>query len=160
MEDYIAYLRRQIGHARCISVGLSALVVNSKGEILLEKRRDNGLYCLPGGSIDYEEKVLDGLKREIWEETGISLQNATLFMVQSGERTTLHYPNGDITNYVVLTFYCPLEGKADPIKPHDQESLEVFFCPLERLPNEKEILPDDVIVLHKYLQHDFSVLVD
>jgi 8-oxo-dGTP pyrophosphatase MutT (NUDIX family) len=160
MEDYIAYLRKQIGHARCLSVGLSALVVNEKGEILLEKRRDNGLYCLPGGSIDYEEKVLDGLKREIWEETGISLQKATLFMVQSGKRTTLQYPNGDITNYVVLTFYCPLAMKAATIKPHDQESVEVFFCPLEQLPKEDAFLPGDVIVLHKYLQHDFSVQVD
>lgn len=160
MEDYIAYLRQQIGHARCLSVGLSALIVNPKGEILLEKRRDNGLFCLPGGSIDYEEKVVDGLKREIWEETGVSLQKASLFMVQSGERTTLHYPNGDVTNYVVLTFYCPLEGATNPIKPHDQESLEVFFCPPERLPKEEEFLPDDVIVLRKYLKRDFTVQVD
>ena len=160
MEDYIPYLRKQIGHARCLSVGLSALVVDSKGRILLEKRRDNGLYCLPGGSIDYEEKVLDGLRREIREETGVILQKAALFMIQSGEKMTLRYPNGDITNYVVLTFYCPLDDCDSLLAPHDDESTEVFFCPVSNLPTDKDFLPGDVRVLRKYLRGDFGVEID
>jgi|LAHS01.1.fsa_nt_gb 8-oxo-dGTP pyrophosphatase MutT (NUDIX family) len=160
MEDYIPYLRKKIGHEPCLTVGLSALAVDPAGRILIEKRRDNGLYCLPGGSIDYEEKVLDGLKREIKEETGISLQNATLFMVQSGQRMTLRYPNGDVTSYVVLTFYCPLDQGAAIIKPHDEESTEVFFCPVAELPDEKLFLPGDVLVLQKYFRKDFSVAVN
>ncbi|MFA6619662.1 MAG: NUDIX domain-containing protein [Bacilli bacterium] len=160
MEDYIPYLRKKIGHEPCLTVGLSVLAIDPQGRILIEKRRDNGLYCLPGGSIDYEEKVLDGLKRETKEETGISLQKATLFMIQSGKRMTLHYPNGDVTSYVVLTFYCPLDQKAAIIKPHDEESSEVFFCPAENLPDEKFFLPGDVIVLQKYFRKDFSVAVN
>jgi ADP-ribose pyrophosphatase len=160
MEDYIAYLRKKIGHAPCLSVGVSALILDEQGRILLEKRQDNGLYCLPGGSIDFEEKVLEGLKREIFEETGISLQKAALFMIQSGPNTTLHYPNGDITNYVVLTFIASLKDSEAHIAPHDQESSEVFFCAIRDLPSEAKFLPDDVKVLKKYFAQDFSVTVD
>jgi hypothetical protein len=121
MEDYIAYLRKQIGHAlpqrrfECLS-WMRRARFSWKNDV------DNGLYCLPGGSIDYEEKVLDGLKSEIREETGISLQKATLFMIQSGKRTTLHYPNGDITNYVVLSFYCPLAIKKQRSLSHTMKN--------------------------------------
>jgi 8-oxo-dGTP pyrophosphatase MutT (NUDIX family) len=160
MEDYISTLRKRIGHDPCLSVGLSALCVDPQGRILLEKRVDNGLYCLPGGSIDYEEKVLDGLKREIREETGISLQKATLFMIQSGPRMTMHYPNGDTTNYVVLSFYCPLDQEAAIVKPHDEESSEVFFCPFDQLPDEKLFLPGDIRVLEKFRRGDFGVAVN
>ena len=50
--DYIPYIRKKVGHDEILSVSLAALIVNHEGKILLEKRRDNGLYSLPGGSID------------------------------------------------------------------------------------------------------------
>jgi 8-oxo-dGTP pyrophosphatase MutT (NUDIX family) len=158
--DYIPYLRKKIGHDPCLTVGLSALIVDPKGQILLEKRTDNGLFCLPGGSIDYEEKVLDGLRREVYEETGISLESCQLFLIQSGKRTTLAYPNGDITNYVVLNFYCPLSKTPLLQGPHDEESSRVFFCPFAKLPPFEEMLPGDEIVLRKYQKKDFGVLID
>jgi 8-oxo-dGTP pyrophosphatase MutT (NUDIX family) len=159
MEDYIPYLRKMIGHAKCLSVGVSALIINKKGRILLEKRKDNGLYCLPGGSVDYEEKVNDALKREVFEETGISLQNPTLFAIRSGKDTTIHYPNDDITNYVVLSFISYLDEEPLP-HPHDQESTEVFFCEIENLPPKEAFLGDDTDLISKFLLHHFEVSVD
>jgi len=160
MEDYIHYLRSLIGHERCLSVGLSAILVDPEGRILLEKRQDNGLYCLPGGSIDYEEEVLDGLKREIREETGISLQKASLFMIQSGKKTTLHYPNGDITNYIDITFIAYLSKSEAVIATHDKESSEVFFCSIGELPSRDKLLSCDIRIIDKYLAKKFEVTID
>ena len=84
--DYIPYIRKKVGHDEILSVSLAALIVNHEGKILLEKRRDNGIYSLPGGSIDLYETVLEGVKREVREETGLLLQNPILFQIQSGEK--------------------------------------------------------------------------
>jgi 8-oxo-dGTP pyrophosphatase MutT (NUDIX family) len=109
--DYIPYLRKMIGSKECLSVGLSVLVVDEKEEILLEKRTDNGLYCLPGGSIDLGETVMEGAKREVKEETGLALGDITLFMILSGEKMKLSYPNGDVTDYVDLVFYSQVDSR-------------------------------------------------
>ena len=42
--DYIPYIRKKVGHDEILSVSLAALIVNHEGKILLEKRKDNGLY--------------------------------------------------------------------------------------------------------------------
>ena len=51
------------------------------GELLLLKRRDDdeefpGLWDTPGGRLHAGESALDGLKREVAEETGLALTSA------------------------------------------------------------------------------------
>lgn len=159
MEDYIPYLRSMIGHQKCMAIGVTALIVNEKGEILLEKRSDNGLYCLPGGALDYEEKILHGVERELQEETGLLLQGFQLFMIESGPETTFYYPNQDITNYVGFVFYAKTKGASLP-SLHDKESSQVFFCPPEKLPPKAKTLAGSVRILEKYLANDFSLTID
>lgn len=159
MEDYIKYLRSLIGHGHCLSVGLSALIIDEKGRVLLEKRTDNDLYCLPGGSLDYEEKLIDGISREVKEETGLSIKDFSLFMIQSGPETTFRYPNGDITNYVDFVFLTHSESK-NLSQKHDEESSDVFFCPLEELPPKEKLLPSASAILAKYLSGDVHVTID
>jgi ADP-ribose pyrophosphatase YjhB (NUDIX family) len=159
MEDYLPYLRKKIGHASCMAVGVTALIVNKKGEILLEKRKDNGLFCLPGGALDYEEKILDGVHREVLEETGLSLHDFQLFLIESGPETTLVYPNQDITNYVDFVFFSPYEDCLLPAQ-HDQESTEVFFCPLTKLPDKNQMLRGCARIIEKYVQRNFSLTLD
>jgi 8-oxo-dGTP pyrophosphatase MutT (NUDIX family) len=149
-----------IGSKECLSVGLSVLVVDEKEEILLEKRTDNGLYCLPGGSIDLGETVMEGAKREVKEETGLALGDITLFMILSGEKMKLSYPNGDVTDYVDLVFYSQVDSRKITMGKHDRESSEIYFCPLSRLPEKKEFLRGSYEVIQKYVRKDFTVTVD
>lgn len=159
MEDYIPYLRSMIGHQKCMAIGVTALVVNQKDEILLEKRSDNGLYCLPGGALDYEEKILHGVERELQEETGLLLHDFHLFMIESGPETTFYYPNQDVTNYVGFVFYAKTQ-EANLPSSHDKESSQVFFCPLKELPPKAKTLPGTIRILEKYLANDFSPSID
>ena len=61
-KEYISYMRKMIGHKRMMSVGLGCLIIDEKGRVLLEKRTDNGKYCLPGGSITYilKQTIMNG----------------------------------------------------------------------------------------------------
>lgn len=157
--DYIPYLRSKIGHDKCLSVGLTAMVFDKNGKVLLERRKDNGKYCFPGGSIDLNETVIEGLRREILEETGIRIKNIRLFSIRSGEKCDFYYPNGDITQYVDLNFLADVDGD-EKILPQLSETTEVFFCSLDELPGKEELTLGTYSIIEKYRRKNFEVTVD
>lgn len=160
-KDYIPYMRKMIGHKRMLTVGLCCLILNEKNQLLLEKRTDNGLYCIPGGSLDFDETVIEGVKREVREETGILLKEVSLFMIQSGSKMQLSYPNGDVTDYMDLCFIARVDSKdIDLNKEHDDESSLIAFYDLDKLPKEEELLRGTKAMLDKLLKEDYSITVD
>ena len=59
--------------------GVDAIILNDKGEILLEKRASGmssfpGYWCLPGGWMEWGERVEDAVKREVMEEIGVEVE--------------------------------------------------------------------------------------
>ena len=56
-----------------------ALVVAEDGLLLVQNRRKNGSFdwSTPGGVIDHGESMLEGLAREVVEETGITVTSWT-----------------------------------------------------------------------------------
>ncbi|MDQ5971152.1 MAG: 8-oxo-dGTP diphosphatase [Patescibacteria group bacterium] len=60
-------------------VGVDAIILNDMGRILLEKRASTmdtypGCWCLPGGWMEWGEKVEDAVKREVREEIGVEIE--------------------------------------------------------------------------------------
>jgi len=49
-------------------------IIPHQGRILLVRMRHTGHYTLPGGGINTGERMEDGLRREVREETGIEIQ--------------------------------------------------------------------------------------
>ena len=60
------------------SVSIAAAVVDEFGRVLVTRRRDNGHWEPPGGVLETDESILDGLKREVLEETGLAVQPVRL----------------------------------------------------------------------------------
>lgn len=61
-----------------IGVGVAAIILNKKNEILFQLRgekakNERGLWKLPGGTVEYGEKAEDALKRELKEELDIEV---------------------------------------------------------------------------------------
>ncbi|MET7609709.1 NUDIX hydrolase [Streptomyces griseoluteus] len=54
-------------------MSVAGVIVDDNGRALLIKRRDNGHWEPPGGVLEPEETILDGLQREVLEETGIKI---------------------------------------------------------------------------------------
>jgi 8-oxo-dGTP diphosphatase len=55
-------------------------MINQRGEVLIARRpkdrHQGGLWEFPGGKLEPDEDVLDGLRRELREELGVSVQRA------------------------------------------------------------------------------------
>lgn len=65
-------------HPNRHSVSVAAVVTNGEGQVLVIKRRDSGAWQLPGGVLELEERIEDGLRREVWEETGVRVEPVRL----------------------------------------------------------------------------------
>ncbi len=53
--------------------GTSIIPILADGRIVLIQRRDNDLWALPGGIVDWGEDVRAAAKRELREETGLEI---------------------------------------------------------------------------------------
>jgi ADP-ribose pyrophosphatase YjhB (NUDIX family) len=52
-------------------VGVEALVLDGRGDVLLLKRRDNERWALPGGVAEVGHTPAESALRELWEEAGL-----------------------------------------------------------------------------------------
>ena len=68
---------------RRVGVGCGAAIV-ADGQILLVKRRkppEAGRWSLPGGKVDFCERLEDAVRREVLEETGLSVRLVRMLQV-------------------------------------------------------------------------------
>ncbi|MCY4017904.1 MAG: NUDIX hydrolase [Chloroflexi bacterium] len=63
-------------------VAASAMVRNDKGQILLVRTHRRG-WEIPGGQIEIGESLIDGLKREVLEESGVQVEIGRLAVLRS-----------------------------------------------------------------------------
>jgi 8-oxo-dGTP diphosphatase len=52
-------------------VGIAAVCRTPDGRFVLVRRGDNGMWCLPGGTLEWGERLTTGLARELEEEAGL-----------------------------------------------------------------------------------------
>ncbi|UED85207.1 NUDIX hydrolase [Streptomyces profundus] len=55
------------------SVSVAGVIVNDADQALLIQRRDNGHWEPPGGVVEPGETIVEALRREVREETGITI---------------------------------------------------------------------------------------
>lgn len=60
------------------SVSVAAVVVDDHDRALLIRRRDNGHWEPPGGVLELDEDIIEGLRREVAEETGLQVEPSAL----------------------------------------------------------------------------------
>ncbi|RZU50341.1 8-oxo-dGTP diphosphatase [Krasilnikovia cinnamomea] len=129
VSPYIARLRAHVGHDLLLLPGVSAVVHNAAGHLLLARRSDNGRWSLPAGIIDPGEQPSDTVIREVFEETGVHVE---IERVGGVATHPVVYPNGDICEYLNVWFRCRAVGGAP--RTDGDESLEVGWFALDDLP--------------------------
>jgi ADP-ribose pyrophosphatase YjhB (NUDIX family) len=108
--DYLASLRQYIGHAPLLMVGAATLILDDQDRLLLMKRSDSGCWGPPGGAVELGEVVEEAARREVLEETGLALNELSLFGVFSGPELFYRYPNGDEVYNVTIVYLTRYAG--------------------------------------------------
>lgn len=131
--EYYKYLRQYVGHKPLILPGSVVIILNEQNEVLLQKRHE-GYWGLPGGLMDLGESFEEVAKREVFEETGLVVNNLKLLNVYSGSEYYLKVANGDEL-YSVTAVYYTMDVSGD-MKIDYSESENMQYFSLNNLPNE------------------------
>jgi ADP-ribose pyrophosphatase YjhB (NUDIX family) len=130
---YIQEIRALVGSHPIIMVGTGVLLLR-EDKVLLQRRKDNGLWGLPGGSLELGESLEETARREVLEETGLVVAGLKLFGVYSGRDQFYVYPNGDQI-YDVCVVYATGEYQGE-MAAEAGEVLELRFFALDDLPDD------------------------
>lgn len=112
-------------------IAVNAVVFNEKGEVLLAKRTDNGLWCIPGGHVDLGEPLKEACLRELYEETGLKAEVVKLVGIYSDTKGSLHIAQGPEWHTVRVSFLCKVTG--GELRPSEETS-EIRYFNVGQLP--------------------------
>lgn len=128
--DFVLSLREKIGHELLWLPGITGVVFNDDGQVLLVKRADDGRWTLITGMLEPGEEPAAGTLREVEEETGIRAEIEHLIHV--GSHGPIDFPNGDRCSFLNVAFRCrSVSGQA---RVNDDESTDVGWFALDELP--------------------------
>lgn len=126
ISPYLKQLRARIGHDLVLMPAVAALIRDPAGQVLFQRRAEDGLWGLPSGSIDPGETPAQAIVREVHEETGLIVEATRVAAVLGGPGYTVHYRNRDVVEYTVIVFECRVVGGA--LGGLDGESLELRYA--------------------------------
>ena len=123
-----------VSKAKQLRPSVAAIIRNAEGHVLLQRRSDNGLWGLPGGSVEIGESVTTALVREVQEETGLVVEVERLVGVYSNPAfQVVRYKDGNVVHYINTLMTCRIvEGTLQTC----DESLELKFFDPTRLPGD------------------------
>ncbi len=120
----------RIGKGGQLRVGSCAVIFDDRREkVLLTKRSDNGLWCIPGGQMDSGETVEECCIREIFEETGLKIRPKRLIAIYSNRDQLVVYPDGNRAQIVVFSFEAEITG--GNLGLSDETTEAGYFSPAE-----------------------------
>lgn len=101
----------RIGQEGELRTGSCAVIFDEAREkVLLTKRADNGLWCLPGGKMEPGESIQECCRREVLEETGLHVDTQRLVGVYSNRDQLVVYQDGVKVQFVILSFEARVTG--------------------------------------------------
>jgi 8-oxo-dGTP pyrophosphatase MutT (NUDIX family) len=115
-------------NARILGIGA---LIERDGSLLLERRVDAPLWSLIAGRVEDDESLGDALRREVHEETGLTVVAYELFGTFTDPTRVIAYADGNV--YRVASFAYLVEVESfDELRVSD-ESEELRFFPKDEL---------------------------
>ena len=105
-------------------VATAGVVLNENGEVLLVNTYQDS-WVLPGGEVEVGENLVDAVKREIFEESGIEVEVGEVFCISSNTCTYPGY-NGvkTVPTKVIFDFIC--KEKSGILRGSDENSVSAW----------------------------------
>ena len=153
-ETYAGKLRTAAPGMTLIIPAARAVIVNERGEVLLIQRRDNGVWSLPAGGIELGDSIMDCLCREVREETGLEVLEATPIALYTGPQYAFINAWGNPHQMFSVVFRVDRwQGK---LVTETDETVDARFFPLDALP---EIPPHHIETLEDLKAFDGKLIV-
>lgn len=124
------------GERPIVTVG--AVVLNDENKVLvLQSKHHFGKLALPAGHVEYGEKLIDAVKREVKEETGLDVIDISLLRI--GESIQSPDYMDQTKHFVSINFLCKATGEDVTIDQNEAEGYKWM--------DPQDILKEDVDIL-------------
>lgn len=140
-ESYLGRLRAAVGQMPLLAIGARVLVEDAQGRFVIVRRTDDGKWALPAGGLELGENLMQAAARELHEETGLVLRDATPFGLSSDPVVERHvYPNGDPVQSIALLVHM----RSDGTLPHagDDEVSSTRFASMAEIETLDFVAPE------------------
>lgn len=135
-----------------LRVAAKAVLVNSEGRVLILREAatyaegtNTGKYHVPGGRLEPGEAFMDGLRRELREETGLDDVEIKDAIHVDEWRPVINGAEQQIVGVFVLCHY-----KGGDVRVSNEHDEAVWLNPDER--DKYELLPAEVGALEAYIR--------
>jgi nucleoside triphosphatase len=127
-------------------LAVGALIVNPEGRIFLARSHKwNNMYTIPGGKVELGETMEDALRREVREETGLTIGDFKLLKVHE---MIFHPKFWKRKHFVFVDFLCTTESTK--AKLNDEFQDYVWENPRKAL--QLELEPYTKVIVEEYLK--------
>ena len=100
--------------------------------MLLIQRRDNGRWGLPAGLIELNESIDQCLRREVGEETGLTILSSTPVALYTDPRFTDCNAHGQ--SYQMFSLLYRVDSWSGALRTETEETVDARFFPLADRP--------------------------
>jgi ADP-ribose pyrophosphatase YjhB (NUDIX family) len=91
-------------------VATSAVVADSGGRVLLQRRADSGNWALPGGGMEMGESLVGSVVREVKEETGYDVEVTGLVGTYTDPGHVIAYDDGEVRRQFNICYTARIVG--------------------------------------------------
>lgn len=107
----------------------SAVVLDQDGNIVLQRRKDNEMWALPGGAMELGESVAECAVRETREETGLDVEVVGIVGIYSDPKHVFAYDDGEVRQEFSICLLARVTGGA--LRVSDESHEVKAFAPDE-----------------------------
>jgi ADP-ribose pyrophosphatase YjhB (NUDIX family) len=112
------------------NVAVNAIIIGADGCFILTKRVDTGLWCLPGGLVEFGETIEEATIREVREEIGVECLVESLVGIYSTNNIEVASPAK--TNSIIIALKCRITQGVPSIS---EEVSDIGFFSAHNIPD-------------------------
>jgi ADP-ribose pyrophosphatase YjhB (NUDIX family) len=125
-SDYISWLRAKIGPRKTPLAYATALIRDTTGRVLFQRRTGFDWWGLPGGLVEIGETFSECAVREAREETGLQTRVQRLLGLYASPQWDLRYPNGAEVQQFTVALECVVTSGELHSDGHESTVSEFF----------------------------------
>jgi len=127
---------------RPLSLGVVALI-EWEGKLLLDRRADAGRWAIVGGIVEMDDSLENALRREVREETNLTISSFALLGTFSDPSRRIQYPDGTVLRVVTLAYRVAIDDIRALTLSHESQEMRLFA--------REELVALDVVETHRHI---------
>ena len=95
---------KEMPEANSMRPAAAVAIINDE-KILMLKRMDNGKWTLPGGTMEFNESLIDCAVREVREEAGLDVRVVDVIGTYTDPDIRIEYSDGEVRREFTIVYY-------------------------------------------------------